>query len=100
LLGKTDSYETIIPPEVEKQIKKLDRRTQKRVHDRIKDIERDPYSYEQLSGILGKYWECHVGGRSSNLLVIYRINDTKIPIITVGTHKELKKLERYLRSIK
>jgi len=64
-----------------------DKRTLKKIHDLLKDINRNGYAGlgkpEPLSGKLSGYWSRRIDDCNR---IVYRIKDNRIEIIQCGTH--------------
>ena len=64
-----------------------DKKTLKRIHNLIKDIDRNGYDGigkpEPLTGNLSSYWSRQIDDCNR---IVYRIKDNRIEIIQCGTH--------------
>lgn len=61
-----------------KLLKKLNKKEQKAIHERIFDIKRDPFQGRYLQGKnFDDQSHTHARGKSSNLLVIWSVKETQ-----------------------
>ena len=81
----------------QKALSRRDEAIRKMIDEQIQFIGKNPFSGEKLVGDLKGYWSCHVGGDTSNLVIVYTIEKKRIHIVGIGTHKLYQKLGKMVR---
>lgn len=81
------TYQVVVPRQIEKKIKKLDKKLQLRIGIGLLALESDPYSGKKLEGKYKNYYSMHVWPYR----IIYEIVQKKlvILIIDIGHRQEI-----------